>query len=141
MTQDEKPKHGMFGDIPSFDFTKMLGQYKFPGVDFAALVEREKRNIEALTKANKIAFEGWRALAMRQTEILQETMAQTIAHARKEGAAKDAADLARQGFAKALDNMRELAEMAAKSQQEAFEVVRKRIGENIDEIRPGKKSK
>ncbi|HWY63116.1 MAG TPA: TIGR01841 family phasin [Rhizomicrobium sp.] len=118
-----------------FDFTKLMAQFNLPGVDFNALVERERKNIEALTKANKIAFEGWQALVRKQSEILQETMAQTIAHARKENAAKERADLAKQGFEKALADMRELAEMAAKSQREAFEVVRKRMAENMEEIR------
>jgi phasin family protein len=118
-----------------FDFTKLLGRYKLPGVDFSAIVEREKKNIEALTRANKIAFEGWQALLRRQSEILQETMAETIANARKHDAIQMRADLAKQGFEKALDNMRELAEMAAKSQKEAFEVIRERIGENLDELR------
>ena len=44
-------------------------------------------------------------------------------------------DLAKEGFEKALANMRELAEMASKSQREAFEVVRKRIEENVEDIR------
>jgi phasin family protein len=140
MVKDSKPKAGFSFDFPVFDFTKLLQQYKIPGVDFAALLEREKRNIEALTKANRIAFEGWHALAQRQSEILQETMAQTFAAARQDGSAKKPADLARQGFEKALDNMRELAEIATKSQNEAFEVVRKRIGENVEEMRTsGKK--
>jgi phasin family protein len=117
------------------DFTKLMGQYKLPGVDFAALVERERKNIEALTKANKIAFEGWQALVRRQAEILQETMTQAIADARKQDAAKARADLAKQGFEKALGNMRELAEMATKSQREAFDVLRKRLGENMEDIR------
>jgi len=142
MTKDGKSKsHGLFGEIPTFDFTKIMQQYKLPGVDMAALVEREKRNIEALTRANRIALEGWRALVTRQSEILQETMAQTMVNARKGDAAKHAADLARQGFEKALDNMRELAEMAAKSQHEAYEVVRKRIADNLEEMHPGKKNK
>ena len=117
------------------DFTKLLENYKVPGVDFSALVEREKKNIEALTKANKIAFEGWQALVRRQSEILQETMKETIANARNEDAAKHRLELAKQGFEKALDHMRELAEIATKSQKEAFEVVRKRAGENIEHFK------
>src|SRR6266404_1802907 len=51
------------------------------------------------------------------------------------------ADLAKEGFEKALTNMRELAEMATKSQKEAFDVVRKRIEENVEGIRNlGKKA-
>jgi len=54
---------------------------------------------------------------------------------------KRRADLAKEGFENALANMRELAEMAAKSQKEAFEVIRKRIEENVEGIRNfGKKS-
>lgn len=113
------------------DFAKLLENYKVPGVDFPALVEREKKNIEALMKANNIAFEGWQALIRRQTEILEDTMKEAIANARKQGNAEHRMDLAKQGFQKSLDHMRELAEMAAKSQKEAMEVVRKRVDENI----------
>ena len=37
-------------------------------------------------------------------------------------------------FKQALDDIRELSEMAAKSQAEAFDVVRKRISDNVDEV-------
>lgn len=137
MAKETKPKAEKSGpsEMPFFDFTKLLEQYKLPGVDFTALVDRERKNIEALAQANKIAFEGWQALVRRQFEILQETMTQSIANARKQDATKNRADIARQGFEKALDNMRELAEMAAKSQKEAFEVVSKRVDENMEYIR------
>ena len=58
-----------------------------------------------------------------------------MADAGQEDAMKKRADFAKEGFEKALSNMRELAEMAAKSQKEAFEVVRKRIEENVEGIR------
>ena len=127
-------------EMPFFDITKLLEQHKLPGVNVAALVDRERKNIEALTRANKIAFEGFQALVRKQSEILQETMTQALANARKQDVAKNM-DIAKQGFEKALDHMRELAEMAAKSQKEAFEVVRKRVDENMEEIRKFGKSK
>ncbi len=137
MTKETKPKaeEGNPGEMPFFDFIKLLEQYKLPGVDFTALVDREQKNIEALVQANKIAFQGWQALVRRQSEILQETMTHAIASAHKQDATKNRADIAKQGFEKALDNMRELAEMAAKSQKEAFDVVRKQVDENIEYIR------
>ena len=76
-----------------------------------------------------------KSLVRRQAEILQETMKKVVADAGQEDAMKKRADLAKEGFEKALSNMRELAEMAAKSQKEAFEVVRKRIEENVEGIR------
>ena len=126
---------GAAGETPVFDFTKLMSQFRLPGVDFTAFVDRERKNIEALAKANRIAFEGWQRLVRRQAEMLQETMKQVVADARQEDAKKKRADLAKEGFEKALANMRELAEMTTQSQKEAFDVVRKRIEENVEEIR------
>jgi phasin family protein len=136
VSNDNKPtEKGTAGETPVFDFTKLMSQFRLPGVDFAALVDRERKNIEALAKANRIAFEGWQRLVRRQAEILQETMKEVVANAGQQDAIKKRADLAKEGFEKALANMRELAEMATKSQKEAFDVVRKRIEENVEAIR------
>ena len=142
VSNDIKPtEKGTAGGTPFFDFTKLMSQFRLPGVDLAALVDRERKNIEALAKANRIAFEGWQRLVRRQAEILQETMKKVVADAGQEDAIKKRADLAKEGFEKALANMRELAEMATKSQKEAFDVVRKRIEENVEGIRNfGKKA-
>ena len=141
VSSDIKPtENAAAGETPFLDFTKLMNQFRLPGVDFAALVDRERKNIEALAKANRIAFEGWQRLIRRQAEIFQETMKKVVAEAGQE-AAKKRADLAKEGFEKALADMRELAEMATQSQKEAFDVVRKRIEENVEGIRNlGKKA-
>jgi phasin family protein len=136
MSKDSKSvEKGTAGGMPFFDFTKLMNQFRLPGVDFTALVDRERKNIEALAEANRIAFEGWQNLVRRQSEILQETMKNVVASAGQEDAMKKRAELAKEGFEKALSNMRELAEMATKSQKEAFEVIRKRVEENVEGIR------
>jgi phasin family protein len=142
VSNDIKPtEKGAAGETPVFDFTKLMSQFRLPGVDFAALVDRERKNIEALAKANRIAFEGWQRLVRRQAEMLQETMKKVVADAGQEDAKKKRADLAKEGFEKALANMRELAEITTQSQKEAFDVVRKRIEENVEGIRNlGKKA-
>ena len=142
VSNDIKPtEKGAAGETPVFDFTKLMSQFRLPGVDFAALVDRERKNIEALAKANRIAFEGWQRLVRRQAEMLQETMKKVVTDAGREDAAKKRADLAKEGFEKALANMRELAEITTQSQKEAFDVVRKRIEENVEGIRNfGKKA-
>ena len=98
---------GTAGETPVFDFTKLMSQFRLPGVDFTALVDRERKNIEALVKANRIAFEGWQRLVRRQAEMLQETMKKVVADASQEDAKKKRAELAKEGFEKALANMRE----------------------------------
>ena len=142
VSNDIKPtEKSAAGETPVFDFTKLMSQFRLPGVDFTAFVDRERKNIEALVKANRIAFEGWQRLVRRQAEMLEETMKKVVADAGQEDVKKKRADLAKEGFEKALANMRELAEMTTQSQKEAFDVVRKRIEENVEEIRNfGKKA-
>ena len=142
VSNDIKPTEmGAAGETPVFDFPKLMSRFRLPGVDFAALVDRERKNIEALTKANRIAFEGWQRLVRRQAEMLEEAMKKVVADASQQDAKKKRADLAKEGFEKALANMRELAEITTQSQKEAFDVVRKRIEENVEGIRSfGKKA-
>src|ERR1700730_13258823 len=142
VSKDSKPtENGAAGETPVFDLTKLMSQFQLPGVDFAALVDRERKKIEALAEANRIAFEGWQRLVRRQAEMLQETMKKVVADAGQEDGIKKRAGLAQEGFEKALANMRELAEMTTQSQKEVFDVIRKRIEENVEGIRNfGKKA-
>ena len=67
VSHEIKPtKKGEADETPVSDFTKLMSQFRLPGVDFAALVDRERKNIEALAEANRIAFEGWQSLVRRQ---------------------------------------------------------------------------
>jgi phasin family protein len=130
--QPENP----FG-LPNFDFTEMLRQFQMPGIDFGRLMENERKNIEAVQQANQALVEGWQALAEKQAEVFRETMElwqQRLGEGlsgEPQAAMEHQAELAREGFEKALDNMRQLAEIATESQTKAFEVIRKRIEENM----------
>lgn len=124
------------------EFSKMLKQYNLPGVDMDSLMASQKKNMEALTAANRVALEGMQAVAKRQAEILQETMNEASkavdvlskAGSPTEVAAKQA-ELAKDAFERALSNMRELAEMVAKSNEEATSTINARISATLDEIK------
>ena len=126
---------------PFVDITKLMEQFKLPGVDIPAIVEARRKDIEALAEANRIAFEGMQALAQKQAEILQKSMQEAQAAMQGMAAGPSAAsagnpgELIQQAFQRALANMRELAEMAGKSQAQAIEVVSKRVQENIEETK------
>ena len=126
---------------PFVDVTRLLEQFKLPGVDIPAIVEARRKDIEALTEANRIAFEGMQALAQKQAEILQKSMQEAQAAIQgftggQAGAgAANPGELIQQAFQKALANMKELAEMAGKSQAQAMQVVGKRVQENIEETK------
>jgi phasin family protein len=129
---------GDFGTMPSFDFTKLMNDFKLPGVDLATIMDREKKNIEALTKANQVAFQGWQALVQRQAEILQDSIKRAVDTVQGEDAGTKRMDLAAHAFETALSNMRELAEMAAKSQKETLDIIRQRVEDNLAALRaPG----
>jgi len=135
--------------LSEFDPSKMMSQvtkafsdYQIPGLDMSAIIEHQRKNIEALTTANRQALEGLQAVAMRQSEILRETMDEAVAALKElssaggptEAASKQA-QLLGNALEKALTNMRQLAEMAAKSNTEAFEVVKTRMTDSVEEIK------
>lgn len=126
---------------PFADITQMLQQFKVPGVDLSSLIDARRKDIEALAEANRQAYEGMQAIAKRQTEILQQTMSEWQAAA-KNMAGKDftasatqQTEMAKAAFEKALANMREMAELATRSQSQAFDTVNKRFQENLAELR------
>lgn len=125
-----------------FDISKFVGDFKVPGVDVESLVGSQRKNIEALTQANKLAYDGFQAVLKRQVEILRQTMdevAQVSKDIAEPGSPQDKAakqaELAKDAFERSLSNMRELAEMIAKANNEAFELLNKRFTQNLDELR------
>jgi phasin family protein len=124
---------------PFGDLQKMIEQFKMPGVDMSAIVESRRKDIEALMEANKAAYESMQALARKQAEILSQTM-QGMQEAAK-GAAGAAGNPAKQtenvrkAFEKTLTDMKELAEMARRSQSDAMAHITQRGNEHMQEIR------
>lgn len=124
------------------ELARMLKSYNLPGVDMDSVVASQKKNLEALTSANRVVFQGLQSVGKRQAEILQETMNEatkaldslTKAGSPQDVAAKQA-ELAKEAFERALGNMRELAEMVAKANQQATDTINTRISATLDEIK------
>lgn len=124
------------------EFSNAMKQFRLPGVNIESVVESQKKNLEALTSANRVAFEGMQAVAKRQAEILQETMneaSKAVDSVAKAGSPPEMAakqlEIAKQAFDKAISNMRELAEMVAKANEAAANTVNGRISATLDEIK------
>ncbi len=125
-----------------FDLSKLMSEFKFPGLNVDALTGSYRKNIEALTQANQLAVEGYQAIARRQMEILRQTLEEAQAMGRElmgagapeEKLAKEA-ELVKVAFEKALGNMTELAEMVSKSNKEAADIINKRVLDSLDEIK------
>jgi phasin family protein len=116
------------------DIKKLTEKFQLPGVDVAALVDWQRKDMETLVEANRQAYEGVRALIERRNEILQETLAQfqaAVKDATSSEAIAKQAEAGKQGVQKVIANIRELAEMEAQSRNNAWKVVQDRMQENL----------
>ena len=116
------------------DIKKLTEKFQLPGVDVAALVDWQRKDMETLVEANRQAYEGVRALIERRNEILQETLAQfqaAVKDATSSEAIAKQAEAGKQGVQQVLANIRELAEIEAQSRNNAWKVVQDRMQENL----------
>ena len=143
MADKEKPSGAADNPLGFPDFSQMLEQMQMPGVDLGRLAEDARKNMEAVQAANQAVVSGWQTLAEKQAEMFRETMERWQSSIKppsgEEGSMEKQAELAREGFERALENMRELAEIAAESQSKAFEIMRARFEENMRSMIPAGK--
>lgn len=123
------------------DLTKMLEQFKLPGVDTQEVVEARRKDIDALVQANQAVYEGMQALANKQGELLKAAMGD-IQSAMKGTASgigvgdpAKQGELARKAYEKVLGDMKDLAEIARESQTEAMAKITQRGTEHLDEVK------
>lgn len=124
------------------DFKKLVEKYQLPGLDVSALMDWQRKDIEALTEANRQAFEGMKALVERRTEIMRDAFTEWQA-AMKEAtnpaafgpdAVSRQTEAAKQSVESALANFRELAQLETQARTNAWKVVQDRIQENLGNL-------
>jgi len=125
------------------DLAEVFSNLQAP-LDFQDVVASQRKNMEAIAAANKTAVEGMQAIIKRQSEILKEIVDETNALAQEakdsvtaapdEQAAKNL-DTVKGAIEEAVSNMKELSEMLAKSQGEAFDILNARLSESLDEVK------
>ena len=133
----------------AFDMTKGFNGFSLPGLDAETVMASQRKNIEAFTQANQLAVEGVQAVTRRQAELAREAFEGASAafrdFAQPGGNPGDQfakqAELTKSLFEKTLANARELGELLAKANSEAFEVMTKRFTESLDEIREQSKTR
>ena len=143
-----------FAKVPDFtqfqaEFSKWAGDFgkyfvngKAPSFDFDAVFALQRKNVEAFTAANQLAFDGVKAVAQRQAEIARKAFEEfgkvtkelTAAGTPEDKFAKQA-DLAKSAFEDVLANMREVVDTLQKSQSEAADVLTKRAVANFEEVK------
>lgn len=129
--------------MPDFDFTKAFAAMKpLSAPDTEVVLAAYRRNMEALSEANRLALEGAQAVARRHMEIMQKTMSDLTEQLRAMSASDDAqaraakqAELLKRGYETAVANMREISDLIQRSNGEAVEKLNHRFSEAMDEMR------
>lgn len=121
------------------EFTRVFSQMKMPLMpDADALLAFHRRNFEALSAANRIVMEGAQAVAKRNMEILQQTMADSSESMRALASPQPSAaktDLPKRAYERAVSNMKELSDLIQHSNGEALSLINKRVMEAMDEVK------
>ncbi|MBM3569910.1 MAG: hypothetical protein FJX46_14280 [Alphaproteobacteria bacterium] len=136
-----------FGNLwAGSDFAKLLNAKDMGGFDMNRLMQIQQRNLELMAACNRQAVEAAQAIAQRQAELMRQAMAdfqsasqglETGANAGNAGAKQ--AELARKSFENALAAMREIGEMAAKSNTEIFRMLSDATQTAIEEFQAAAK--
>lgn len=123
-------------------FARLGEQMKMPAPDIERVIENHRKNLEAFQQSAQAAGAGTSKIMARQRELLGETFEEFGAMARELQASSDPqevmrkqAEFARKTFEAAVRNTGEMAEMVRKSNEESIEILRRRIQENMEEMR------
>lgn len=126
------------GDLP-----KMFDGLRMPAMpDMDLMLGAYRRNLEALSAANRVALEGAQQIARRNMEIMQQTMGE-MTDAMRGLAAADSpqdragkqADMLKAAYERAVAHMKELADLIQRSNGEALDVLNQRFAEAMNEAR------
>jgi len=123
------------------DIARMIEQFKLPGVSATAVLEERRKDIDALSEANRIAVAGVQGLAQKQSEILRHTLQELQSAVQAGGIAgvvrqpAQLAELVQKTLQTALTGMRDVADITVKSQSDALGVVNRRLQQTFDELK------
>ncbi|HQT87152.1 MAG TPA: phasin family protein [Acidiphilium sp.] len=129
--------------MPDIDFSKAFGAMKMPAIpDMDVVLAAYRRNMEALSEANRVALEGAQAVARRHMEIMQQTMTELTDQLRGLSAtetpkarATKQAELLKHAYETAVTNMRDLGDLIQRSNHEAVSKLNHRFSEAMDEMK------
>ena len=121
-------------DFTKYDFTKLF--------DVKALLEIQRKNIEAVSEANKLAFEGFQAAGQRQAAILSQIVEDTSSIVKEITAEKTPeekmtrqAELVKNAYEKSVTNWRELTDIIGESSKEASDIINRRVTSSLTELK------
>lgn len=125
-----------------FNVDTFMGMFKTPKVDYQALLDSQRKNVEAMMEANRIALDGYKSAAEKHADLLKTTVTdmQDVAGKAFDGStpeinATKQLEAAQTLFKSALDVSREAAELTFAAHQKAFSVLQDRMTAGAEEAK------
>jgi len=117
------------------DISHLIQKFKVPGLDLNAALQGRQKDVEALLEVTRTAQDSARSMAYKQADMLRNTLQDLRSVLSAQPDTGNRVDAVREAAKKALSNVGELADIALKSQADAFDTVSRRARENIEELR------
>ncbi len=125
------------------EFSKLFADMKMPamgGMDMFLAAQR--RNMEVLSAANRVAIEGAQAVAKRHMEIVQQTMSE-MTETMRDLASPDSpqvraakqAEMLKIAYERAVAHMKEMSDLIQRSNGEALGMLNQRFAEAMNEVK------
>ena len=125
------------------EFSKLFADMKMPGMGgMDMFLQAQRRNMEVLSAANRVALEGAQTVAKRHMEIMQQTMGE-MTEAMRDMASPESpqvkaarqAEMLKVAYERAVAHIRELADLIQRANGEAIQMLNKRFTEALDEVK------
>ncbi|MCB9991267.1 MAG: phasin family protein [Rhodospirillales bacterium] len=123
------------------DFAKNMTGFGFP-FDMKGFMDSQSKNMQAITEAQQLAMEGMQAVIQRQNDMISQmvqdnsTLAQEImTESSPEQKIARQAEIMKTVYERSIRDMKEIGELISKSNQDASEVLNKRITASLNEIK------
>ncbi|CAN7745664.1 phasin family protein [Paraburkholderia hospita] len=130
------------------DFTRLIGQFKLPGFDLAAMLERRRKDIEAFAAINATTLAGLQSLSQKQADMLGTTMSglQSLVTTKPDTSVRkplaNTGELVQRALHRVLSNAQEVSSTVYTTQSDSYAIVSKRVAENVEDLKallkPGK---
>jgi phasin family protein len=122
--------------------------FSVPGFDLGAILDMQRKNIEAFTAASQTFTQGLQTVVQRQAEIARQQIEQfqslltvTTPNAPVEENLIKQTDLVKAAYEKNVANARELRDILNKVTTEASDILSRRVVAGLDEIKVAAKPK
>jgi phasin family protein len=137
----ENNGNGMFAE-----YTKLITQFKLPGVDVSAFLESRRKDLEALAEANMTVLAGVQQVGQKQVDILRSKMSELqslVSRLTTPGSEPGlaAGEGVKDALQKAFVDLQVLADTAYRAQTDSVAVVTKRFAEHVEELKALMQSK